>query len=88
MVSITVELQVRSCPFCKQTDLKVDKVASASDYYKYYIGCSSCLSRGPLGKTQQQALELFNCRGNQPKIQGYYSGTAAAVNPIQHEQSR
>lgn len=46
------------CPFCGNTDSEV--VAAEFEGYKRRVECFSCGATGPLGETEDQAVELWN----------------------------
>lgn len=46
------------CPFCGETDSEV--VAAEFEGYKRRVECFSCGATGPLGETEDRAVELWN----------------------------
>lgn len=57
------ELNLKPCPFCGSSDLKIENVLNqASDSDDRAVFCQNCFARGPAVYYDGQAVLLWNMR--------------------------
>jgi hypothetical protein len=61
--------EVKPCPFCKSTDLRVEYGGEESHFiqpedlfFHYWVECLVCDTQGPTALTPEKAAELWNIR--------------------------
>ena len=50
------------CPFCGHSDKTYISKYQSNGSWVYTVGCSLCSSTGPVGKTEDEAVEGWNQR--------------------------
>lgn len=55
--------ELRECPFCTGTLALIMDPRFHSHEDNYYMECQYCYCHGPVGTTEQEAIELWNQRG-------------------------
>lgn len=54
--------EIEPCPFCGNSEVEWDELYDSSTGTYQYLSCSECGCSGPLGKTHEEAAELWNTR--------------------------
>ena len=49
----------KTCPFCGGKDLTM-----VNDENHFFVGCYTCTTCGPVGKTEEEAIEAWNRRAD------------------------
>lgn len=50
---------MHKCPYCESTELTLCNILHS----EYFVACQSCGMTGPVGYTEERAVELWNALG-------------------------
>ena len=54
--------RLKPCPFCGWDDcINIDKYKCGGEWW-YFVECEECMENGPVGKTEQDAIDAWNRR--------------------------
>ena len=52
--------EIKLCPFCKSSDVSVDRIDIGRDSEEYYVICTDCVMTGPDAVSERIAIKMWN----------------------------